>query len=300
MKLGDLSLADIGSRLRSGTLRLSTGPFKLNIASPIPAIAEGLALLYADFPLAAADDFIDFHVQLRYPPSLRRWLRPQALFFFDQRQPFAPLPLDQAVAMLEWGLNWCVANHMHQYLILHAAVLARDDRAVIMPGASGNGKSTLCAALACRGWRLLSDELCLVSMTQPQIIPLPRPVSLKNASIEVIRGFAPQAVLGPVAKDTAKGTVAHMRPPTDSVQHSDTPASPTWIVFPRYQAGSDTLLNEKNKAQAFLGMAEQAFNYSILGLDGFERLTTLVDTCPCYDFVYSDLGAAIVAFEALS
>ena len=39
--------------------------------------------------------------------------------------PFAPLPLDQAFPMLEWGLNWCVSAHCHQYLIFHAAVVEK-------------------------------------------------------------------------------------------------------------------------------------------------------------------------------
>ena len=64
--------------------------------------------------------------------------------------------------MLEWGLNWCVAGHAHQYLMLHAAALERNGRAVILPGDPGAGKSTLTAALMLSGWRLLSDEITLV------------------------------------------------------------------------------------------------------------------------------------------
>jgi predicted ATPase len=36
---------------------------------------------------------------------------------------------------------------------------------VILPAPPGSGKSTLCAALVTRGWRLLSDELTWCAWT---------------------------------------------------------------------------------------------------------------------------------------
>ena len=100
-------------------------------------------------------------------------------------------------------MNWCISAHAHQFLILHAAVLERGGVALIMPAPPGSGKSTLCAALALSGWRLLSDELALIDPGSGRVWPLCRPVSLKNRSIEVIRHFAPEAVFGPVAEGTA-------------------------------------------------------------------------------------------------
>jgi HprK-related kinase A len=83
--------------------------------------------------------------------------------------------------MLEWGMNWCIASHMHYYLMLHAAVLERDGHALIMPGDPGAGKSTLTAALMLDGWRLLSDEIALIDRNDGLLYGLARPVSLKNA-----------------------------------------------------------------------------------------------------------------------
>ena len=63
---------------------------------------------------------------------------------------------------------------------------------MLLPAPPGAGKSTLCAGLVHRGWRLLSDELALVDMETGLVRGMARPVNLKNKSIEVIRDFAPE------------------------------------------------------------------------------------------------------------
>src|SRR3546814_1518931 len=72
----------------------------------VPAVAEGIALLYADNRVAAQEPYADFHIALNRPHGLRRWVAPQVRFEYDGLQPFKPLPLNQALPMLEWGLNW--------------------------------------------------------------------------------------------------------------------------------------------------------------------------------------------------
>ncbi len=299
--LGSLATGDILRHLRSpGGLALRTGSFVVRIHSPLPAVADGVALLYRDFPLAEDGAFADFHARVYPPAGPRRWWHPQVLFALDQIIPFKPLPASQAFAMLEWGLNWCGSNYAPQFLMLHAAVIARDGRAVILPAPPGSGKSTLCAGLVNRGWRLLSDELTLIDRGTGLITPLPRPVSLKNQSIDVIRAFAPDAVLGPVARDTAKGTVSHMRPPAASVRAADELARPAWIIMPRYQAGAPADLTALPKGEAFIQAADQSFNYSLLGQEGFEAMGGLVDKCECLRFQYGELEEAVAVFDRLA
>lgn len=299
MKLGDLSLSQLRQRLADNDLALRTGPFVTRIQSPVPQVAEGLLRLYPDFPLDASE-FSDFHVRVGPPPGLRRWLRPQINFWYDDHSPFKPLPANHAFALLEWGLNWCVAGHAHHYLMLHAAVLEKNGRAVVLPGDPGAGKSTLTAALMLSGWRLLSDEITLVDRDDGLLVGLARPVSLKNASIDVIRRAFPDAVIGAPAHDTHKGTVAHVRPSADSVARVGEKVRPAWIVFPRWREGSTARLSPHSRADALLHTARHAFNYSMLGGLGFELNAALMDDCTCHDFEYSRLDDALRVFEELA
>jgi len=301
MKLLQLPPAELRRQLADGGVWLRTGPFSLKVQSRIPAVAEGLAELYGQFEVRNAHEaFADFHVSVNPPAGLRRWVRPQAAFSFDGRQPFKPLPRDQAFPMLEWGLNWCVSTQAHHYLIIHAAVVEKNGLAAILPAPPGSGKSTLTAGLVLSGWRLLSDELTLIDRKTGLIQPLPRPVSLKNQSIDVIRQFDPEVFINRASHDTIKGTVAHMRPPRDSVLRQHEVARPGWVIFPKWVAGAPATLTPRSQAQTFMFLAQNAFNYSHLGADGFRVGTALIDQTACYDFHYSQLHEAIATFNHLA
>jgi HprK-related kinase A len=168
----------------------------------------------------------------------------------------------------------------------------RGGQALLLPATPGAGKSTLCAGLAWRGWRLLSDEFGLVRRPQGDLFPLPRAVPLKNESIAVIRSFAPEAFLGPLFPKTRKGDVSHMRPPHDSLPRQQEPAAPRWIVFPRYQRGLSVRLRTIPDSLAFTRLAHNSFNYRLLGAVGFRALAALIRRCDCFSLEYGDLEAA--------
>jgi len=298
--VADLPPVELARQLAGPGVRLRTGPVVTEIRSRLSEVAQGLALHYAHHSVETTADFADFHVSVAPPATLRKWVRPQVLFELDGKPPFLPLPRDQAFPLLEWGLNWCVSNHCHQYLIVHAAVVARSGRAALLPGPSGSGKSTLCAALVNRGWVLLSDELTLIEPVTGNVVALPRPVSLKNASIEVIRGAFPRAVLGPVVYDTTKGSVAHMKPPAEGVCCALEPAQPRWIILPRYEAGAASRLSRLPKGRAFMQLADNSFNYSLHGRKGFAALAQTIDACDCHEFTYGALDDAMAVFDELA
>jgi HprK-related kinase A len=300
LNVSSLTVDDFSRRLRREGAQIRIGAYSVRIQSPMPSVARNLHLLYADYPLEAESTFADFHVSVRPPRNPRRWVAPQAVFRLDSYVPFKPLPAAQAYPLLEWGLNWCISTQFHRYLVIHGAVLERNGRALILPAPPGSGKSTLCAALALRGWRLLSDELTLIDPETMEIVPMCRPISLKNESIDIIRRFEPSVVMGPCAYDTTKGTVAHMRVPAAAARRATESARPAWVVFPKYEAGAATRLVEHPKGSAFMKIADNTFNYSMLGLRGFDTVSELIEHCGCHEFAYSDLDDAIGTFRELA
>jgi len=299
LKIAEFTTSQLASSLRRSELLLTVGPFVARIKSNVTSLATDIALMYADFDVCSVDAFADFHIEVARETGLRRWIKPQVRFFFDGQPSFIPLPAAQAFAMLEWGLNWCVAAHCHQYLIIHAAVIEKEGKAALLPAPPGSGKSTLCTGLVMRGWRLLSDELALYDMEGGMIYGMSRPINLKNKSIDVIKQFAPSAVMTASVPDTTKGTVALLRPPLNSVLRANEPVRPSWIILPKYSPDARPDLAPYSRARTCMLIAEQSFNYDVQGVRGFEAIGKLVDQSQCYQLTYSQLDDAQRIFEEL-
>jgi hypothetical protein len=64
--------------------------------------------------------------------------------------------------------------HQRGSVVLHASAVEADGKAILFCGPSGAGKSTLAAALADRGYPLLADDLCVLSIDE-RGVPLAHP-----------------------------------------------------------------------------------------------------------------------------
>ncbi len=279
-------------------VQLRIGPFLVRVRSELPALEDHLRRHYADFAMSDVED-CHFDVAVVRGRGLRRWIRPQAILAVNGARPYLPLPADLAGPVLEWGLNYCIGTRAHNLVTVHAAVLEKQGKALILSAPSGAGKSTLCAALAYSSWRLFSDEFALIDPSTGRIWPAPRPVSLKEAAIDIIRGRHPNVVYGPEKVDMEGLRFVHARPPSDSVRRSHEPAAPGWIVLPKYTPGAPTTLEPLSRAQALMELAGQSFNYNYLP-NGFECLARVVEASQCFALEYSDLDDVLAKLGHLS
>jgi hypothetical protein len=75
----------------------------------------------------------------------------------------APGATDDEIRLFLLGSVFGALLHQRGLLVLHASAFETPDGAVLLTGRSGNGKSTVAAALRQRGYRLLTDDVCAIA-----------------------------------------------------------------------------------------------------------------------------------------
>jgi HprK-related kinase A len=299
MRVAEVPADALRRRLAGEGLGLDFGAARARVRSDDPGLASMIGAVYGGYAAEAATGTFDLTAELRRVGGARRFVRPQVELLCDGARELEPFPRDTPLPLLEWGINYALASRLFCYLLLHAGVVERGGRALVMPAMPGSGKSTLTAALTLRGFRLLSDEFGVVRPADSQVIALLRPLALKNESIDVIARFAPEAAIGPRFPKTHKGTVAHLAPQAEHWEARNAPARPALVVFPRFDPSAAVELQPVARARAFARLAVNSFNYHALGPDGFEALIRLVKRSRCWTLRYGDLGGAVQALTQL-
>lgn len=298
-RIGVMDPGALSRRLAAGAV-LSVPPFAVRLQTPLAVLHRSMHMLYGEFDLLDDGGVPDFVIRVSGTGGLRRFARRQAMAFIDTPPPYTPLPERMAPIMFEQVLNWCVATRTFTHLILHAAVVAKNGRAVIVPGQSGQGKSTLCAALVARGWRHVSDEFALMDPASLAITAHPRPISLKNRSLEVVAAWAPDLRQSPAYEGTPKGTIAYVRPSRDAVDAAPEPVTPVAVVFPRFDPAQAPGLDPMGKAAAFIALTACSVNYREFGAAGFDAIGRLVDGHPVLSATYPDTESAVALLEQVA
>jgi HprK-related kinase A len=287
------------TQLSSSGLGIDFGAARSRVRTNLPDVAEMIRIVYAGYIAEDSEGMFDVTVDLQRMRGLRGHVRPQCELLCDGVRELEPFPLDTPLPLLEWGTNYVIATRLFCFLLLHAGVVERGGRAIVMPALPGSGKSTLTAALTLRGFRLLSDEFGVVRLGDARLLRMLRPLALKNESIDVIQHFEPTAVIGPRFPKTQKGTVAHLAPQASHVDARHEAADPALVVFPRFDPSAGVELEPVQKSRAFARLAVNSFNYHALGPDAFDALGQLVEESSCWQLRYGNLDGAIKALGDL-
>lgn len=101
------------------------------------------------------------------------------LVYGDVAQPARTRELDPALEALESDLHLYVAERARRRFFVHAGVVGWRGRAIVMPGRSFSGKTTLVAEWVRAGATYYSDEYAVFN-GQGRVHPYPKPLSLRE------------------------------------------------------------------------------------------------------------------------
>ena len=181
--------------------------------------------------------------------------------------------------------SYHLAAHSREGLLFHAAALAWEGQGVLLPGASGTGKSTLTAWLLTQKFDYLTDELTFIDCGDDRLQGFTRPLNLKRPSRQALKAYCdyaahPHQIVTSPAVDLIPHTLFN---PTS--QFSRPPLC--LILLPRYQSNKTFELLPLSKAQAGLALMQTLINARNLPEHGFPEITRLARLVPAYELHYS-------------
>ncbi|WP_321389654.1 HprK-related kinase A [Emcibacter sp.] len=296
--LAEIPDRQLGRQLKTGGISLEVGPFVTQVRILFPHVRRQFCDLYGGYPVYPEGTIANNHLNVYGRNFYRRWIKPQACVDTMMKDAFIPLHADLGLVATEMGLNWQVAVGCKNFLLFHAGVVERNGRVVIMPAASGSGKSTLAAGLSFVGWRLFSDEFGLADINTGDFVPYPRPVSLKNESIPVMKDWASEGTtFSKEYEGTPKGTICYMRPPEDSISRMFERAKAGAIILPVFDPDAKPEIRPITRSMAFFKIVMSSANYGDIGERSFRIMTDIADSAACCEIVYPNLEEGIRLVE---
>jgi hypothetical protein len=199
---------------------------------------------------------------------------------------------NELLATLEWAIASVAVDVLGEgYLLLHAAVLARDGRAIVLPGGSGSGKSTLAAGLAAAGFQLGSDEVAVIDPLSLDVLPFVRGICVKEGSRAPLASAYPSVLTDAPHHRFGGEEVWYLCPSPDAWLPAPTPIRS--IVVPRYVKDAETRFEPLARSAALQLLLQQSFSVPKHGSFGIGTLTDLLQDVDCYRLTFSSLDEAI-------
>lgn len=174
-----------------------------------------------------------------------------------------------------------VADKTQGQHCVHAAAVAIDGRAIMIPADSGSGKSSFTAWLVANGFGYLSDELVLID-ADAKLTGIARPIQIKAhgiAAIEPLLTVGDEKILsgGFANAVTVKLLGGGFAEPSPELAA---------FVFPKYTADSGFSFKQLSSADAGMRLMANHVNARNLEGHGFKRMMELIRNTPCYALDY--------------
>jgi hypothetical protein len=205
----------------------------------------------------------------------------------------------EIVPMVKAGLVALASEAVDAPAAIHAAALAKDGRAIVLPGAAGAGKSTLTAALVHDGFDLAGDDTVFLSAECRHVRPMPFGICLKDQAWPVLAGRIADLDGLPVFRRADGQIVRYVVPRRHggfAVAMDPLPIGS--IVFPRFEPGRPPACRRLSGGEALERLLPQVFPRSQrFDAELIEHLIATLGGVELFAATYGDLPGAIAAIR---
>ena len=216
----------------------------------------------------------------------------------------------RAVRVLEWQLDIFLSEAVNNCYLVHAGVVANQGQAIMLPGESGSGKSSLTLALLKRGYSYFSDELAVVNPLTAQVTAFPKPFSLKAPRLFPTLARQKNLWFGPASfepepysnlpEEKRNRRVWYIHPEdvrAGSVAQASLPIR--YIIFPKYQAQDQPQLEPLPANLALRKLIKNSVNLANLSEGSLGLLAKLVKEAQCFTLTVNDLEQTPALIDSL-
>jgi len=106
--------------------------------------------------------------------------------YVNGRRNMRGIARSRAVERVLQDLNLAAISHTRESILLHAGAVELEGRVVVIAGVSGQGKSTLTAALVRSGFSYVTDELVIIGPSTGFVRPYLKPLDLGAESLRML------------------------------------------------------------------------------------------------------------------
>jgi hypothetical protein len=187
-----------------------------------------------------------------------------------------------------------LGRHRH-FLHLHAGVVSDGQSLILLPAASGRGKSTLTAGLVHAGYRYFSDEAALLEESTFASVPVPVSLCVKSAAWALLTPLYPELVNLTAHERPDRKVVRYMPPPPRSLPTDLGRSLPVRrIIFPSYEPNAITSLRSLRKSEALARLLSQCLAVPLdLDCERVDALVRWISGVEAQELTMSSLPEAI-------
>lgn len=175
------------------------------------------------------------------------------------------------------------------YMAIHAALLSDENGGILLPGESGNGKSSLAIWMTMNGYHYHTDELVLIKSGSLETRVFTRPFNIKAHGLDAISQLMDISALQPsISQGDFITMIPHRALNPDFIEKSP-PISR--ILFPKYDKDCVNSLTSLSGAAAGIELMKTHVIARNLPGHGFSQLLEIVKNVPAYKLNYNHFDA---------